>query len=182
MNSPENNEQRRSGGGETWRTAESAQRENETWRSIESDEQHLHSPETEKKSELRGTGGVTSILAEGRSEDRGSRMEDRESRMEDRGRMEDCGSRMDDRAFRMEPSRFSPQRHRNRSTTPDEEDSTSFHETYERDMLRRRRGKKSLKASLRICWFQAEGAALPSPPGAVARLTLMATRPTLWPG
>ena len=179
MNSPENNEQRRSG--ETWRTAESAQRENETWRSIESDVQHLHSPETEKKSELRGTGGVTSILAEGRSEDRGSRMEDRESRMEDRGRMEDCGSRMDDRAFRMEPSRFSPQRHRNRSTTPDEEDSTSFHETYERDMLRRRRGKKSLKASLRICWFQAEGAALPSPPGAVARLTLMATRPTLWP-
>ena len=137
---------------------------------------------TEKKSEVRGTGGVTSILAEGRSEDRGSRMEDRESRMEDRGRMEDCGSRMDDRAFRMEPSRFSPQRHRNRSTTPDEEDSTSFHETYERDMLRRRRGKKSLKPSLRICWFQAEGAALPSPPGAVARLTLMATRPTLWPG
>ena len=42
-------------------------------------------------------------------------------------------------------SRVSPPRlagrARNRSTTPDEEDSASFHETYEREMVRRRRGQ-----------------------------------------
>ena len=144
MNSPVNNERRRSGGGDTWRTAESAQRENESWRnSVESGGQHLRSPDIgEKKTELRGS-GVASGLAEVRPDDRGSRMEDRGSRMEDRARMEDRGSRMEDRSLRMESSRFSPPRLRNRSTTPDEEDSTSFHETYEREMVRRRRGKKS---------------------------------------
>ena len=137
MNSPVNSERRRSGGGDTWRTAESAQRENESWRSsVESGGQHLRSPDIgEKKPELRGS-GVASGLAEVRPDDRGSRMEDRGSRMEDRG------SRMEDRSLRMESSRFSPPRLRNRSTTPDEEDSTSFHETYEREMVRRRRGRK----------------------------------------
>ena len=144
-----NNERRRSGGGgDTWRTAETVQRENESWRSsVESGAgQHsLRSPDIgEKKPELRGS----SVASEVRPDDRGSRVEDRGSRMEDRARMEDRGSRMEDRGsrmedrgLRMESSRFSPPRLRNRSTTPDEEDSTSFHETYEREMVRRRRGK-----------------------------------------
>ena len=157
MNSPVNNERRRSGGGDTWRTAESAQRENESWRnSVESGGQHLRSPDIgEKKPELRGS-GVASGLAEVRPDDRGSRMEDRGSRMEDRARMEDRGSRMEDRSLRMESSRFSPPRLRNRSTTPDEEDSTSFHETYEREMVRRRRGKKSPNKSCfqKEIWFR----------------------------
>ena len=148
MNSPVNNERRRSGGGETWRTTETAQRENESWRSSESGGQHLRSPDVgEKKAELRGS-SVASGLAEVR-DDRVSRMEDRGSRMEDRVRLEDRGSRMDDRGLRMESSRFSPPRLRNRSTTPDEEDSTSFHETYEREMVRRRRGKNIQNPALK---------------------------------
>ena len=158
MNSPVNNERRRSGGGETWRTTETAQRENESWRSGESGGQHLRSPDVgEKKAELRGS-SVASGLAEVRPDDRVSRMEDRGSRMEDRVRLEDRGSRMDDRGLRMESSRFSPPRLRNRSTTPDEEDSTSFHETYEREMVRRRRGKNiqnpALKKRFQDGWFR----------------------------
>lgn len=152
VNSPVNNERRRSGGGETWRTADTTQRENESWRNVESGGQHLRSPDIgEKKPELRGS-SAASGLAEARPDDRVSRMEERGSRMEDRVRMEDRGSRMDDRGLRMESSRFSPPRLRNRSTTPDEEDSTSFHETYEREMVRRRRGRRrSASFSSRCC-------------------------------
>ena len=181
MNSPVNNERRRSGGGDTWRTAENAQRENESWRSsIESGGQHLRSPDIgEKKTELRGS-GVASGLPEGRPDDRGSRVEDRGSRMEDRGsRMEDR-ARMEDRGLRMESSRFSPPRVQNRSTTPDEEDSTSFHETYEREMVRRRRGKNIPTNPALKNLVQEEGGALPSRPGAVVRWTLMVIPPILW--
>ena len=145
-----NNERRRSGGGgDTWRTADTGQRENESWRSsVESGQHGLRSPDCigEKKPELGGSSVASEVRPDDRGsrvEDRGSRIEDRGSRMEDRVRMEDRGSRMEDRGLRMESSRFSPPRLRNRSTTPDEEDSTSFHETYEREMVRRRRGKTS---------------------------------------
>ena len=75
MNSPVNNERRRSGGGEPWRTAENAQRENESWRSsIESGGQHLRSPDIgEKKPELRGSGAASGLVG-GRPDDRGSRV------------------------------------------------------------------------------------------------------------
>ena len=150
MSSPvKSSEQRRSGGGEAWRSSgESAQREIESWHNRDSGGHLLRSPDQdEKKGEVRG-GSVSSSQEEGsrpderesRMEDRVSRMEDRRFRMEDRRRLEDRGSRMEDRGLRMEPSHFSPPRLRNRSTTPDEEDSTSFHETYEREMVRRRRG------------------------------------------
>ena len=150
MNSPvKSSEQSRSGGGEAWRSSgESAQREIESWHNRDSSGHLLRSPDQdEKKGEVRG-GSVSSSQEEGsrpderesRIEDRVSRMEDRRFRMEDRRRLEDRGSRMEDRGLRMEPSHFSPPRLRNRSTTPDEEDSTSFHETYEREMVRRRRG------------------------------------------
>ena len=143
MSSPvkSSSEQRRSGGGEAWRgSGESAQREMESWHNRDSSGHLLRSPDQdEKKGEVRG-GSVSSSQEEGRPDDRESRMDDRRFRMEDRRRLEDRGSRMEDRGLRMEPSHFSPPRLRNRSTTPDEEDSTSFHETYEREMVRRRRG------------------------------------------
>ena len=149
MSSPvKSSEQRRSGGGEAWRSSgESAQREIESWHNRDSGGHLLRSPDQDEKKGERG-GSVSSSQEEGsrpderesRMEDRVSRMEDRRFRMEDRRRLEDRGSRMEDRGLRMEPSHFSPPRLRNRSTTPDEEDSTSFHETYEREMVRRRRG------------------------------------------
>ena len=87
-----------------------------------------------------GGGGGGVALAEERRRSGGAEMWRGEERPELReGATGGAGSRTDS-------GRVSPPRLRNRSTTPDEEDSASFHETYEREMVRRRRGEEySLK-------------------------------------